>query len=283
MPKILIPTDFSNAALKATEYGTRLAAALNYDIILFHAVGLPMIRGTEDMELVASTDLERVENEQLEQIRHELRKRHPEVIIAVNSTMGFPVEEIRNACEENSVDLVVMGTKGAGGIKEILVGSNTGSLIHETECPVLAVPEEAVYKNPEHIVFATNMLRDDAHSLKDVIRLFGKLNPQITLLHIEDGHRRDAEAVTMDWFRKEILPSLNYENVKLEVLSETDVVKSLHAYLEDNKADMLVTATRKRNLIERLFDRRITRKLVFHTHVPLLALRTHSSKGEILL
>jgi nucleotide-binding universal stress UspA family protein len=193
------------------------------------------------------------------------------------------VEEIKNACNENNIDLVVMGTKGAGGLKEVLVGSNTGSLIHSTDCPVLAVPEEAVFKGLNHIVFATNMLKDDIQSIRNIIRLFGSMQPKITLLHIEDGHQRDAEAAVTNWFRTEVLPTINYPSLEVEVIPETDIIKTLHTFLDDHKADLLVTATRKRNLIERIFDRSITHKLVYHTHIPLLALHTHGTKGEMVL
>lgn len=283
MFKILIPTDFSNAALKATEFGLGVAQLLKAEVILFHATGLPMIQSSEDAELMAARDLEKVESEQLEKVKMELKKIHPEVIISVNSVTGFPVEEIRNACTENGIDLVVMGTRGASGLKEMLVGSNTGSLIHSTEVPVLAVPEEASFNGIKSIVFATSMLRDDIHSLRQIIELFGANTPQITLLHIEDGHNHHYEDKFSEWFRNEVLPEINYPDLRIEVLSDPDVMKGLHHYLDEKKADLLVTATRKRNFIERLFDRSITKKLVYHTHLPLLALHTHSSKGEVVL
>lgn len=283
MFKLLIPTDFSEAALTATSYGLSLAAALQSEVLLFHATGLPMIQSTEDVEILASRDLERMENEQLDRLKHQLKQLHPEVIVQVSTSTGFPVEEIRNACSENNIDLVVMGTKGAGGMKEVLVGSNTGSLIHSTDRPVLAIPEEARFNGISHIVFASNMLKDDIHSIREIIHLFGSFKPLITLLHIEDGHSRDAEAAVANWFRNEVLPAVNYPLLQTQVLAENDVLKTLHTFLDEKKADILVTATRKRNLIERIFDRSITRKLVYHTHIPLLALHTHSTKGEMVL
>src|SRR5688572_32363722 len=118
MFKLLIPTDFSEAAQTATAYGLKLAHALNSEVLLFHATGLPMIQSSEDVEILATRDLERMENEQLERVKHQMKQMHPEVIVSVSTTTGFPVEEIKNACTENNIDLVVMGTKGAGGLKE---------------------------------------------------------------------------------------------------------------------------------------------------------------------
>jgi nucleotide-binding universal stress UspA family protein len=283
MFKILIPTDFSEAAQAATEYGIRLAQRINAEVIIFHATGLPMLKTTEDADLLASRDLERIENEQLARLHIDLKHKYPEVIVATYAAIGFPVEEIKNCCKDNNIDLVIMGTKGAGGLKEILVGSNTATLIKTIDLPVLAVPINAVYSKIEKIVFATGLLNDDLNSIKTIIQLFTSQEPEITLLHIEDGHLRDAEANFSTWFHQEVLPSTNYPKLKAEVISETEIVKTLHTYLETNKVDLLVTATRKRNFIERIFDKSITTKLVYHTHIPLLALHTHGSKGEMIL
>ena len=127
------------------------------------------------------------------------------------------------------------------------------------------------------------MQKDDIRCLKKIIEYFGHANPVITLLHVEEGKLRDPEAALQTWFHAEVLPAVNYSHLQAECISETDIVKSLDEYLRHNKTDLLVTATRKRNLIERIFDRSITRKLIFHTHIPLLALHTHASKGEMVL
>ena len=280
---IVVPTDFSDPSLTAIHYATMIASEGNGKIILFHAVSLHLSATVEETKFYAAGELEKIENEQLHQLRHHIQKRHPKVQFECISRTGFPVESIQDIANEVKADLIVMGTRGANGIKGILVGSNTASLIEQTGIPVLAVPEESDYNGIRKIVFATNMQKDDVRCLKCIISMFGNNTPDITLLHIEDGHLRDPEAALHSWFHTEVLPQINYPKLFAECISETDIVKSLDEYLRTNKIDLVVTATRKRNFIERIFDRSITRKLVFHTHVPLLALHAHQPKGEMIL
>lgn len=54
--------------------------------------------------------------------------------------------------KEQKIDLVVMGTKGASGVTEILIGSNTADVIEKCHCPVLAIPAESDFKTPTKVV-----------------------------------------------------------------------------------------------------------------------------------
>lgn len=280
---ILVPTDFSDPSLKAIQYATTIAGEAACKIIIFHAVSLHLSATVEEPQFYIAGELEKIENEQLVHLKYQLQKRHPAIQFECISRTGFPVESIKEIASEVDVDLIVMGTRGASGIKGILVGSNTSSLIEHTQVPVLAVPEETEYSGIRRIVFATNMQKDDIRCLKSIIEMFSSQKPSITLLHIEDGHQRDPEAALTNWFREEVIPAIDYPNLQAESISETDIVRALDEYLRSNKIDLLVTATKKRNFIERIFDRSITKKLVFHSSIPLLALQANQSKGEIIL
>lgn len=279
---ILVPTDFSEPSLKAIQYATTMAGTTT-KIILFHAISLHLSATIEEPQFYMAGELEKIENEQLLQLRHQLKKRYPAHHFESISRTGFPVDTIRQVAAENHADLIVMGTRGASGIKGLLVGSNTSSLIEHTTLPVLAIPEETQYAGIRKIVFATNMQQDDIRCLQQIISLFSAQQPSITLLHIEDGHQRDPEAALATWFHNEVLPAIDYPQLYAECISETEIVKTLDEYLRENQIDLLVTATKRRNFVERIFDRSITRKLVFHTSIPLLALQAHRSKGEVIL
>ena len=58
----------------------------------------------------------------------------------------FFVDGINAEVEKNNIDIIIMGTKGATGFKGAVVGSNTGDVITKVKCPLLAIPEDALYK-----------------------------------------------------------------------------------------------------------------------------------------
>ncbi|MBK9319386.1 MAG: universal stress protein [Bacteroidetes bacterium] len=226
---ILVPTDFSEPANAALEYASKLASDSGGCITIFHGISIHVANSTEEAEFITTSELERIENEQLVQLRHQISKRYPKVQYDIVSKMGFPVELISDIVKERKTDLIVMGTRGASGMKEILVGSNTASLIHQTECPVLAVPEQTTFTGIKKIVFATNMQQDDINCLIKLIQLFGhKEDTSITLLHIEDGHARDPEAALQSWFHEAVLPK---SLIRISKLKASVKLKSLKRYM----------------------------------------------------
>jgi len=64
---------------------------------------------------------------------------HPESV-TVQAMHGFPVEELIRA--SGDADIVVLGSRGAGGFSRLLVGSVTAQVSAHAHCPVLIVPPE---------------------------------------------------------------------------------------------------------------------------------------------
>ena len=56
---------------------------------------------------------------------------------------GFFTDHIKQVVKDKNIDLIIMGTKGATGLKAVSLGSNTGNVLTKVRCAVLAVPEDA--------------------------------------------------------------------------------------------------------------------------------------------
>src|SRR5690606_33893965 len=97
----------------------------------------------------------------------ELRKdtSFSEVNITPKSSYGFLTDVLGNITANEKIDLVVMGTTGAGSTGNKLFGSNTIATFKKVETPVLAIPQKTEYKYWKHIVFATNIenQKNDIH------------------------------------------------------------------------------------------------------------------------
>jgi nucleotide-binding universal stress UspA family protein len=280
--KFLIPVDFSDTARRAVDYGAALAQKNGSSILLLHITSLHLSGMVQDDQMFITQDIEEIENEQLEKWRVEAESRFPGVRFETRTMTGFPVEWIKQCAEEEQVDLILMGTKGAQGVQEIVLGSHTATLINQTDCPVLAIPEEASFRGIRKIVVATNLEKEDLMMLHQTLDLFGHEKPQITLLHIESSGERDPEAALMNWFHSDILPKVQYPGLKPVCIEENNVIEAMESYMNEEKPDLLVTSTRKRNFFERIFERSVTQKMAFHTHIPLLALHVHESKGRVV-
>ncbi len=281
---ILVPIDFSACSSAALDYAVSMLN--NRDkgkITLLHAVGIPLSLKEEDAQFNNALELQKIEQEQLTGYRTRYALKYPAIHFEALCPTGFVQTEIQIATEKTKADLVVMGTRGAGTMKGIFLGSNTAQLIRESHRPLLAIPEGTVFKSVEHIVFASNMQHGELQSILQILHLFGHPNLRMTLVHVDDGHHSNAVSDFAHWVQNTIQPALKDLRLEVKTLQEPDVVEALHAFIEHSGAQILVTATRKLNFIERIFDQSITRKIAFNLHLPLLALQAHGSKGEIVL
>jgi nucleotide-binding universal stress UspA family protein len=58
--------------------------------------------------------------------------------VTVKAVHGFPAEELINATSD--ADMIVLGSRGAGGFARLLMGSVAGKVVQHAACPVLIVP-----------------------------------------------------------------------------------------------------------------------------------------------
>ncbi|MBT8210500.1 MAG: universal stress protein, partial [Eudoraea sp.] len=191
MLRILIPTDFSANAWNAITYGLELFRKERCTVYLMHINPLPPYSGA-GTSIKASTDMlretmlqesEKNLKELLEQINKTLpNDKHTLITIAL---YDFFVDSIKREVQDKHIDLIIMGTKGASGLKKVSLGSNTGDVITKVKCPLLAVPEEAEYKIPKEIAFPTDyFINYDVKVLDTLIGVINRNEATLRVLHI---------------------------------------------------------------------------------------------------
>jgi nucleotide-binding universal stress UspA family protein len=137
---IVVGIDGSTQARRAEEWAADLARALDAEVVAVHALGL--IHHTETGELVAS-DTHR------EEIRGEFEGawcaplRDAGVRFRAELREGNPVTALLDVADELDADLVVVGSRGAGGFPGLLLGSTSTQVAQHAHTPVAIVPEPA--------------------------------------------------------------------------------------------------------------------------------------------
>jgi nucleotide-binding universal stress UspA family protein len=165
--------------------------------------------------------------------------------------------------------LIVMGTKGASGLKKYVLGSNTTSVIEVSHIPVLAVPELGEFKSFKNVVYATD-LRHVQKELKILIPYLEKFNSTVHLLHVTPllkgvlGLEKKIDG---------IVKKAGITNVVCKVIVNKNIGEAIDYYVAESNADLLAMFTHNVSFYEKLFDRSMTRKMAFHSRVPLLAFR----------
>ncbi len=137
--RILLPTDFSEPALAATNYALELAKQFGAELHLLHVIedpiaALPMF---DSCPVPSGTELEEYAKTRLE--NWILPDDAAEVQIQTRWAHGTPFVNIVQDAREHDIDLIVVGTHGHGLVAHILMGSTAERVVQKAQCPVLTV------------------------------------------------------------------------------------------------------------------------------------------------
>lgn len=277
MKKILFPTDFSDASLNSKNYAIEIAKRSNAQIYLLNIYNVTIYDPNMPAELVMETmnEAQKFAKENLESLSKEFVSQKYDngnnLNVSVVYKQGLVSDEIQLFVEENNIDLVIMGTTGESGFLDKILGSNTASVLEKVNCPVLAIPGKAAYKDIQNVVYASNLTDNDKKEvayLRDFVQLF---NASLTYLHVCDQDDKPLENEKETIFN-ELKKETDYDKIVLEYTDGTDVEKSIESYINSHPVDILVMAIHKRNFFEKIFKKSLTKEMVYHSQIPLYAL-----------
>jgi universal stress protein A len=130
--RILVPLDFSGKSRQALRYAVPLAQKFSARIHLVHVLPDPGKTPKDEQIRQRLAALKR-----LGQMADQLM---PPRLHTENAVLaGKPAEEILTLAEKNSIDLIVLTTKGRSGLKRALVGSTAEQIMRHALCPVMSV------------------------------------------------------------------------------------------------------------------------------------------------
>jgi len=273
MKTILFPTDFSDTANNAFLYALRFADSFGAELLIMHSYDLPIV-DTPTMPDTAAEIYDIVELNQFESFREEL----PEMRQLAESKglghintrnillYGDLVYNINKVCADENVDLIVMGTKGATGFKETFLGSATGSTVANAKVPVLAIPAEATYNPIDNIIFTTQYKDKDSDALQKALEIADKFRAKVNCLYI----RNSDDPIDIDERINEWKAYHRSPNIAFHTIAGDDIEQSLLDFVQERHADLVVMRKHKRGFFEGLFHTSLTKKMAYHSKVPLL-------------
>lgn len=269
MKNILLPTDFSDNANRA----------IRYAFIMFGKTAKFTVLNTYEVPhsgtsmLVSIADILKDESEKaMKKQMTELRDEFPHLSSQMDSMseMGAPETVIKRLTEKKGYDLVVMGTKGATGLKEVLVGSVASNVMQNVACPVLAVPEDAILSVPEKILFAVDDVSlNEGVFPAELASLVRRFDSELMVLNIVPEGEKDNVGNAAGNKRQ---PTSVFQGVKhsFHFKEGNDLNKAIADFAKKNKVDVLAMVTRKTDFFSRLFGRSSTKKMMQHIDVPII-------------
>lgn len=264
MNKILFPTDFSAAAHNAYKYAIAIAEEKGAKIDIIHVYTTPFTGSDLYLDLTKQREL-RVERQmQMEQKMEKFISKYD--FKNIGDKLVYPGlfidQEIIDRSRKKGCDLVIMGTKGERNAIDKFMGSVTTTLMMNAGCPVLAIPENATYQGMKEITYATTFSFKDKHFLEKLAEFGSEFNTKIHFLHVTDDPKVDVQ----DELYVEGLPS---QFIRFSVINNSSVMDGVDEFLKEHSSDALAIYIPKRSLWERLFHTSFSKKMAFHTDIPL--------------
>lgn len=279
MKKIICPVDFSKTSNKAAEYAAHIAHRTGASLTLLHVVHLPII-DTSEAALLASQVMDeqhRIAADKLQALTLHLQSLFAHTggaVFALDSKVreAFLADAIERLVKEEAYDFIVLGTTGGGNtLEEILIGSNTESVISQVKCPVLAIPSNATFPDIHRIVYASDYQLEDAQALEQVLALAAVFQAELEVVHVS----KEANAETTHQaqaFLERIRQELGGLTVKFQEIVHKEEDTGLKGYLSSTHSNMLAILKKRRNFFKDLFKMSLAEKMTYQTKLPLLVL-----------
>lgn len=280
MKRILIPTDFSPNAMKAVIYAAEIAKKNGAQIFLLHVIEPRAVTiGEIDIPLY-SRYVEELGNpglRELETISETIAQFYPGIQVGRKVIEGGIVISIDTYASENKIDLIVMGTRGVSGLREMFLGSVAARTIQAVHVPVLAIPDEYIMADPDKILFATNHFERTTSLLNgiiDIATLFSMSIIVSVFIDQDDAEHNDYITNTDHLaaylkFLKNTFPSVYFES---QILAGHEFEDIIAKYDEEMGVDMIAMITYPKSFWERLMNKSVTKRMAFHSKIPLLAI-----------
>jgi nucleotide-binding universal stress UspA family protein len=277
MKRILVPCDFSTTAQQAYTFALDLAKKNDGEIFVLRVIDIPFMYESYSTTVPVHLNPEqwgKLVDDATASFK-EMKAAHTrQADITLRVIEGPVAMTILDFIEKENIDLVVMGTKGATGLDEFLVGSNTEKVVRLSKIPVLAVRKAVNISSITNIVVPTTMQLDQVgfmNRLKELQAFFGAT---LHLLVINTPHnlkRSKYERAELEDYAKHYQLKDYSLNIRDDFSEETGIVN----FMEETHGDMIAMATHGRRGLAHLFMGSVTEYVVNHGQYPIWTYSIH--------
>ncbi len=276
MRKILIGLDFSGLSEHLLRFGFEWADALQSEVGLLHVFPVPIVSADAFVYVPAPEDLEKMKENFVSQL-HELGNKvlgnlKLNVHFTAHAINGSPADSILDFARESNFDLILLGLQGANYVSERLIGSTTTHLFHNSFLPVLAIHKSCQFTQINNVLFAYD--QESFHNkalLGPLLSLKEKLQFSIQVLSIVN-EMNEFPSLAQKMEADQLEPFFPIEGTSYHIIQNEDPAAGIQEYCKNNSIDLLTLVPRKHSFFESLFKESTSKKIAYHTELPILAL-----------
>jgi len=284
--KILVPVDFSEPSHNAARYAVMLASKYKAQIKLLHVFNSPVV------DMIPFTDVASIQidfdmnyhvlynsaKERLVKFYENLMEfasqmEFADVQIGYTLREGYAAYGIIEASKRYKPGIIVMGTKGEGYRSTELVGSVAAEVSDETHIPLLVIPEKAVLKGVDEVkrvLYITNFDSSDNVSIRKLLRIVSPFHVELHCIHVTDKSESPGINALMATTREYLASVTSNVTIKCDIIVGKETGKSVLEYIKKNNINLVALTSVKRNLIYKLFNPSLAKRMIYQSDVPVL-------------
>jgi len=274
MKKILVPTDFSVQAENALKVAAQLAKKHDGEIYLLHLLDLPL-------DLIDPTQPQKGDLPEALFFMKLAHQRFDEVLkrdylkgVKVHETVEFhgAFDGIMEISKKHECDVIIMGSSGAEGIKEIFIGSNTEKVVRHSSIPVMVIKKEIPNFNVEKFVFATDLDTETIPKFKEAVAFAKELGTIVELVMINTANKFRTSTEIEERLEK-YTNDIDDNDYHFSIYNDVNVETGILNYGKKIDADLIGISTHGRQGIAHFINGSLSEDLVNHAKRPIVTFK----------
>ncbi len=261
MQHILVPIGSTTTAKNTLQYAIDFASEIDAKVFVFRAYSAQTKAGI--MKNIDSF-MENETNLYLQTLVNGVDKKN--VAIKLISAKGSVVDSVESININLGIDLIIVGARSNSIKDEVFLGRTAGSLVKQTEIPILTVPDAYSYSPIKNILtaFKSGAVKSTT-ALKPLEFIANKYIAEVNLLLVKTPNYSDDDLV--------INKQLDALKTSLTVTENATTFQGVLEHFQTHQPDMLCVFRRKRGFFKKLWEKNTILKEEFHTSKPLLILK----------
>jgi nucleotide-binding universal stress UspA family protein len=273
MKKILVPTDFSETAENALKVAAQLAKTYGSEIYLLHLLELPL----QEVDAMSTfSDLPeamffmKLAHQKLDTLMASDYLEGLKVHVTIKPDNDF--SGIIEKCQEHRIDMIVMGSHGTSGLKELFIGSNAEKVVRTSDIPVLVIKKNHEDFHVDDFVFASDFKKESKNTYNQAIEFANIFDAKLHLLMVNTPSNfmttTNAKNRILDFVK-----DTNFKNYSITIYNDQSIESGILNFSKEIDADLIGISTYGKQGLANFFNGSISKDLVNHAKRPVITFK----------
>ncbi|MFS4456046.1 universal stress protein [Maribacter sp. 2304DJ31-5] len=272
MKNIIVPIDFSNQSEYAIQVAASIAKKNKSTLFVLHMLELnqAILSSSQGAHPEQTVFFIKLAEKRLKEF---LDKPYLKGIKVVSVIKHFKVfSEISEVAEEHDADLIVMGSHGTEGVKELFVGSNTEKVVRNSNIPVLVIKTRFKDFNPQQMVFACDLKEEHIHAFQRAKFIADALSMELKLIYVNTPGAGFLNTAEIQEKIEAFCSTVGFDPL-IAIYNDYSVENGILNFAEEMDADVIGISTHGRKGLSHFFMGSIGEDIANHSILPVITFK----------